>query len=111
MQQDDRIRLNHMLDACHAATAFLSDRKRNDLEEDLLLVFGLVRAIEVVGEAASKVSEQTREQYPQVPWNQIVGMRNRLIHAYFDVDTGILWNTATSAVPALAKQLEEILGD
>ena len=66
-----------------------------------MLLFALVRAIEVIGEAASKVSQATRDAAPSVPWSQITAMRNRLIHAYFDTDRDILWKTAAQEVPVL----------
>jgi uncharacterized protein with HEPN domain len=73
-----------------------------------MLVFALVRAIEVVGEAASKVSAATRAETAQIPWSKIVGMRSRVVHAYFDVDLDILWNTVTEALPSLVTQLGPI---
>ena len=67
-----------------------------------------MHAIEVIGEAATRVSEQTREALPDVPWTQIMGMRNRLIHAYFEVNSDILWQTATEDVPTLAAALTHV---
>ena len=99
MLPDDRIRLQHMVDAIDAATTFIEGRSRADLDGDRMLVFALVRAVEIVREAAAKVSRSTRSELPDVPWTRIVGMRNRLIHAYFDIDLDILWNTVTLALP------------
>jgi uncharacterized protein with HEPN domain len=76
-----------------------------------MLLFALVRAIEIVGEAASKVTPPTRAALPLVPWVQIVAMRNRLIHAYFDVNRDVLWKTASEEVPDLLPTLKAILGD
>ena len=108
MAPEDRIRLAHMIEAAESAGRFIQNRTRDDLDADLLLVFGLVRAVEIVGEAASRVSPQTREAFPQIPWTRIIGMRNRLVHAYFDVDAEILWNTVAEALPELVEQLREI---
>jgi uncharacterized protein with HEPN domain len=69
-----------------AASKFIEGRSRHDLDEDLMLVFALARAVEIIGEAASKLSSEGCAELPAVPWSSIVGMRNRLIHAYFDVD-------------------------
>ena len=74
-----------------------------------MLLFALVRAIEIVGEAASKLSEPTRSQGTGIPWTLIVSMRNRLVHAYFDIDRDILWRTATDELPALLSQLRPLL--
>jgi uncharacterized protein with HEPN domain len=109
MTPEDRIRVRHMLDAIESALKFIDGRSRQDLDSDLLLVFALVRAIEVVGEAASKVSEDGRSNLPEVAWGKIIGMRNRLVHAYFDVDADILWNTVTTALPPLQLQLQGYL--
>jgi uncharacterized protein with HEPN domain len=93
--------MKHIIDAIDAASKFIEGRNRSDLDGDHMLVFALVRAVEIVGEAASKVSSDCRAELPAVPWSKIVGMRNRLIHAYFDIDLEILWNTATYALPLL----------
>ena len=89
-----------------AAMQFTKQRSRADLDTDTMLMFALVRAIEVVGEAASKVSDATRAKMPGVPWREIVGMRNRVVHAYFDIDRDILWTTATDALPSLLAHLK-----
>ena len=68
-----------------------------------------MKAIEIVGEAASKISEECREDFPQIPWTNIIGMRNRLIHAYFDLNLDILWKTITEDLPPLIAELEKIL--
>lgn len=108
-EPDDRARLLHMRDAAQQAAAFLEGAIRASLDEDTKLVFALVRAIEILGEAASKISTELREEHPEIPWPLIVGMRNRLIHAYFDVDLDILWETVTEHIPPLIEQVEAIL--
>jgi uncharacterized protein with HEPN domain len=88
-----------------------SARTRGDLDADDMLRLALTRAIEVVGEAASRITAATQQSHPQVPWRALAGMRNRLIHAYFDVNRNIVWTTATRDVPDLLIQVREILGD
>ena len=78
---------------------------------DRILLFALMRAIEVLGEAAAKVSPETRAMTKDIPWARIVSMRNRLIHAYFDIDHTILWKTATEEIPALLPILREMIRD
>jgi uncharacterized protein with HEPN domain len=75
-----------MLDASAAACSFVLDKQKKDLIEDLMLSSALVRQLEILGEAASGITSDFRENNPQIPWHKIIGMRNRLIHAYFDVD-------------------------
>jgi uncharacterized protein with HEPN domain len=101
----------HMIEAAEAVGAFISSRKRTDLDTDQMLVFAVARAIEILGEAASKVSQELRASMPVVPWADIVAMRNRLIHAYFDIDHDILWNTATKDVPDLLPLIRPLVSD
>jgi uncharacterized protein with HEPN domain len=84
---------------------------RRDLESDEMLLFALTRAIEIAGEAASRVSAETRDATPDVPWATIVRMRNRLVHAYFDIDYDILWATVTTAAAPLVEKLEALLAE
>jgi uncharacterized protein with HEPN domain len=111
MHSDDQIRLRHMLDAAREAVGFAQGRIRSDLDRDRMLTLTLVKEIEIVGEAANQVSETTREQLPTIPWADIVAMRNRLIHAYFDINMEILWRTVQDDLPPLITVLEGVLGD
>src|SRR5262249_36873714 len=86
-------------------------RKRSDLDTDQMLLFALVRAIEIVGEAASRISPETRAEMPDVPWPAIVSMRHRLVHAYFDINRDILWTTVTEAAPPVVQNLKKRLAE
>lgn len=94
MRDEDRIRILHMIDAGESIARFVAGRHREDLDSDQMLLFAIVHAIEIFGEAASRISSETRVAAPQVAWGTIVSMRNRLIHGYFDTDATIVWNTA-----------------
>ena len=109
MQREDRVRVLHMIEAGETALEFISGRQRADLDSDRMLLFALVRAIEVIGEAAGRISEATLTAAPDIPWPLIVSMRNRLIHAYFDVDRDILWKTATVEIPDLLQRLKALI--
>ncbi len=98
-----------MLDAAREALTFLDGRTLDDLKTDRMLVLALVKELEIIGEAASKVSDEVRVLATDIPWPIIVGMRNRLIHAYFDVSIEIVWTTATSKLPELVERLENLL--
>ncbi|OGH55577.1 MAG: hypothetical protein A3G34_00685 [Candidatus Lindowbacteria bacterium RIFCSPLOWO2_12_FULL_62_27] len=100
-----------MLDAAKEAREFVSGRSRPDLDSSRMLALSLVKCIEIVGEAATKVSDETRNRQPHVPWLDIVGMRNRLIHAYFDINLDILWSTITQDMPPLITALENLLSE
>jgi uncharacterized protein with HEPN domain len=108
MPPEDAIRIRHMIDAAETAQRFAAGRRRDGLDADQMLLFALVRAIEIIGEAASRVTQETRAATPTVPWASIVGMRNRLVHAYFDIDKDILWQTVTEEIPPLIALLKSI---
>lgn len=109
MSPDDVIRLRHMSEAAEAALRFCRGRTRADVESDDMLRFALTRAVEIIGEAANKVSAEARAQIPGIAWPAIVGMRNRLVHAYFDVDSQILWTTVEERLPSLLAELKLVL--
>jgi uncharacterized protein with HEPN domain len=109
MRNEDNIRLRHMLDAARQAQSFAKGETRGSLEKDRKLVFALLKAVEVIGEAASQVSKDTRKTLPMIPWADIIGMRHRLMHAYFDINLDVLWNTIAKDLPPLVGVLEEIL--
>jgi len=107
MHKDDYVRLRHMLDAARDALTFTQSRTRADLDSDRMLVLSLVKAVEIVGEAANQVSQAAREQLPKIPWADVVGMRNRLVHAYFDINLDILWRTVQGDLPPLIAELTQ----
>lgn len=109
MQKDDEIRLNHMLDAAKEARSFIKNKTRTSLDKDRKLELALVKCIEIIGEAPANVKEECRGELPQIPWANIIGMRNRLIHAYFDINRDILWKTVCEDLPALISELENIM--
>ena len=109
MHKPDRIRLQHMLDAAREAIASVQGRVRADLDHDRIWALGLVKCIEIIGEAAARVTPEARSQFPQIPWPQIVGMRNRLVHVYFDLDLDQVWNAVTQDLPPLIATIETIL--
>jgi uncharacterized protein with HEPN domain len=109
MPPEDAIRIRHMIEAAEAAGSFITGRQLSDLNKDRMLLFALVRAIEIIGEAASKLSPEARAAMPSVPWTSVVAMRHRLVHAYFDIDPTIVWKTATEEIPPLLSLLRAAL--
>ena len=105
MFRHDAIRLRHMLDAAQEAIAFARGRTRSDLNDSRMLVLSLVKAIEIIGEAAFRISPATRAELQDIPWDAIIGMRHRLVHAYFDINLDILWRTVTDELPELVDVL------
>ena len=105
-RHDPALRLRHMLDAAREAVQMAQGKTRADLDADRPLNLSLVRLLEIVGEAASRVPADERTNCPCIPWTQIVGLRNRLIHGYDSVDFDILWHIVTQDLPPLITELE-----
>ena len=108
MPPDDLTRIRHMVEATEAAIGFIAGRRRSDLDTDLMLLLATIKAIEVIGEAATRLSVDTRQSAPEIPWGDIIGMRNRLTHVYFDVNSDIVWRCATEELPDLLPKLKAL---
>ena len=91
----DGVRLLHMLEHSREAIQLVSGRTRQDLDTDRVLNLALVRLLEIVGEAASGISADARSKRAGIPWAEIVGLRNRLIHGYDSVDLDVIWSIAS----------------
>ena len=111
MFEDDTVRIRHILDAAREAVAFSYGRNRADLDTDRKLNLSLVRLLEIIGEAARGISPEFREAHPDLPWKSMIGMRDRLIHSYFDVNLDVVWETITEDLPGLIDKLEKVVGD
>ncbi|MEO7854096.1 MAG: HepT-like ribonuclease domain-containing protein [Rubrivivax sp.] len=105
MAPSDLIRLRHMAEAARLAIDFCQGRERANMDTDAMLRLAVLHAVQIVGEAATKVSAKGRSEVPAIDWLVIVGMRNRLVHAYFDINADILWETVMHALPALLAKL------
>jgi uncharacterized protein with HEPN domain len=108
-EHDDIVRLQHMLEHAREAVAMIESKDRTNLQRERKLELSLIRLIEVVGEAAARVTPEGQKKYPYIPWSQVVSMRNRLIHGYDQVDLNILWDTIEDDLPPLIAELEKIL--
>jgi uncharacterized protein with HEPN domain len=106
--RSDRERLLDILEAIEHIELY-KDVKRSDFDSDELLQIWFVHYLEIIGEAASRISNEMREQHTEVPWGQLIGMRNILVHGYFDVDLEIVWNAAQINAARLKEQVEAIL--
>ena len=109
--EDDVIRLRHMVDAAQSALGFAAGRCRADLDTDRMLLMAIVKAVEIVGEAALNTSAETQAMLPDVPWTSIIGMRHRLTHAYFDVDPDVVWATVEEDLDPLVVRLRAWIED
>ena len=107
--QHDKEYLLDILEAAKLAVAYVSNKTREDFFNDLQCQDAVIRRLEIIGEAARRISEETRAAIPDLPWSDMIGMRNVIIHEYDDVDLFIVWETVHNDLPSLIDSLEKIL--
>lgn len=107
MERDDRVYIFHAIDAAKKAMEISNRINRDYIDSDEIYALALVRLLEIVGEAANLVSADYKEKNPNIPWKHMIGMRNRLIHGYFDINYDIIWDTVINDLPPLVKLLKE----
>jgi uncharacterized protein with HEPN domain len=110
-RHDDQARLTHMLKHAIEAMEMARGRARADLDRNRQLNLSRVRLLEIIGEAATRVSAATQQEHHSIPWSAISSMRNRLIHGYDEVDFDILWDVVQQDLPELIPKLRAILGE
>ena len=98
-----------MFDATQEILSFVQNKSRDDFHSDRMLLLSVIKELEIIGEAANKVSGSFREKHKDIPWESMIGIRNRLIHGYFDIDIDIVWNTVSQHLEKLSASLEKIL--
>jgi uncharacterized protein with HEPN domain len=111
LNDDDLVRLRHMRDYARETVEFSDGVSQAELNRDVKLQRALTYTTGIIGEAAAHLSDEFREAHPEMPWHDIVGMRNVLFHEYFRIDQQLLWNTITYSVPELLVFLEDVLPD
>jgi uncharacterized protein with HEPN domain len=109
MSKHDAVYLRHTLDAINQIESYTADLSYEEFLQDRLVQDGVIRQLEIIGEACRYLSEELRSLNPDLPWAQIIGLRNRLIHAYFDINLGIIWDIVQADIPSLKSRIREIL--
>lgn len=107
--KDDSVYFRHILAAIKEIESFTVDIGEKDFYQDSLRQSGVIRQLEIIGEAAGNISEEARKNYPDFPWRAATGMRNKLIHHYFGVDLNAVWKTVKEDLPSLKNTVENIL--
>ena len=110
-RNDDAVYLGHMLDMTRKAVEAIKSKSREEYDNDDILRLGLTHLVQVIGEAARKVSPEFQREHSEIPWRQIVGMRHRIVHDYMRVDEDILWQVVNNDLPALLPIIEAISPD
>ncbi len=100
-----------ILDAMQKAEALLEDVTYDQFEADFRINFAVIRALEIVGEATKRLPPSLRQQYPAIPWRDMAGMRDRIIHGYDTVDLRIVWNVVRRDIPQIKSQMQQVLND
>ena len=105
----DKERLEHMLAAADRVIRYTSDKNYKDLVADDMMYYAVVKNIEIIGEAANLLSSDCIDFHPQTPWKQVRGMRNYIVHEYFQIDDVVVWGVVSTDIPVLRKQILEYL--
>lgn len=107
--RDDTVYLKHIADAINQIEDYLGEKSFEEFTENKMFQDAVVRQLEIIGEASRNLSDDFRGLHPAVPWNQIVGMRNRMAHDYLNVDMEIVWDIITRDLPVLKLRIAELL--
>jgi len=108
-QHEALIRYRHMLDNARKAESLMQGKTREDLDKDWITTLALVRLLEVIGEAANRVPNEEQSLHPEIPWTEIISLRNRLIHGYDAIDFSILWQIVSQDLDPLIESLAAIV--
>ena len=109
---DHRLHMDYLrdiLENAEKATRFIEGMSGDDFLQDEKTVFAVIRALEIVGEATKNIPVEVREKYPSIPWREMAGMRDKLIHAYFGVKLAVVWRTVTEDIPALIPMIRGVI--
>ena len=108
--REDKVYLQHILDEIDNAEDFIGDIKKDEFCTNISETqYAVVRCLEIVGEAASKISEDLKNNSKDIPWVEITGMRNKIIHEYMSIDYNVVWDTVNKDLPLLKKQISRLL--
>lgn len=108
MKNEDTAYLKHILDAVSRIEEYILDLEYDNFMVNNLIQDGVIRQLEIIGEATKRLSKEFKDRYPEIPWKDIAGMRDKLIHGYFGVDLDAVWDTAKKDIPGLKGKIEGI---
>jgi uncharacterized protein with HEPN domain len=109
MKNEDTAYLKHIMDAISRINEYIQDLDYDKFMINNLIQDGVIRQLEIIGEATKRLSNELTQRYPEIPWKDIAGMRDKLIHGYFGVDLDAVWDTVKKDIPSLKEKMEEIV--
>ena len=109
MKRDNTVYLRHILDAIGLIKEYTRGMSENEFLGNSMAHDAVIRQIEIIGEAARNISDEFQEKHPKLPWAKMVGIRNKIIHEYFNINYAIVWDTIKDDLPILEKSIKKIL--
>ena len=109
MPKDDAVYINHIYDTARKISELLSGKNKGDFDSDEVLRIAVTHLLQIIGEAANRVSSEFEKSHPDIPLPAIAGMRHKIVHDYWDIDEDVVWETATNDIPELIKKLDKII--
>ncbi|MBF0563901.1 MAG: DUF86 domain-containing protein [Nitrospirae bacterium] len=109
MSKDNLVYLRHILDATVRIGEYTEGFSADDFLKNRLVQAGVIRELEIIGEATKQISKELKDEYPATPWKKMAGIRDKLIHQYFGVDLKLIWDTVEVEIPVLKNKIEAIL--
>ena len=106
--RDHRLYISDIIEAITAIETFIAGQTFKQFGADDKTVSAVIRKLEIIGEAAKNVPEEIKQKYPDIPWREMAGMRDRLIHFYFGVDFGLVWETVKNRLPGVKGKMEQV---
>ncbi len=108
---DDRSRLGHIFDAISAIEKYVAGVEKDDFLANSMMQDAVMRQIEIIGEAAGRISDTLQDEHPELPWMEMRAIRNKIVHDYLEINTDIIWDTVQNDLPALKDQIRNLLGE
>ena len=110
-KEADRIRIQHILDAICEIEKYVENRNFDDFMNDSMFRFACIKQLEIIGEASNHITIETKTEFQEIEWQQIVGMRNVFIHEYFGIDLSVAWEIIEKDIPDIKKKLDNVLNE